>query len=278
MKHIRICTVLLALSILALLCMNVSAAQDVRFSDVADRDYFYEPVRWALGERITQGVSDTAFDPGAACTRGQIVTFLWRAFGTPDPAAQQDPFADVAANSYYSSAVLWAGSKKITLGTSADRFSPERPCTRAQIVTFLWRSVGEPKQAAPENPFADVRESDYYYQAVLWAVQSGITYGTTERTFGPDQSCTRGQTVTFLYRARDQIAAQTVQAAPTIPTAPTTPVIPDVPGSSTGNSNPILPAGPTHPASGTDPADSSGSTASPVPYNQPDPNAGTWIP
>ena len=169
------------------------------FADVAEDSYYYDAVLWAVGEKITSGTSDTAFSPDAACTRAQAVTFLWRAAGSPAPKSGTMPFTDVAADAYYHDAVLWAVEQGITAGTSATTFSPDATCTRAQIVTFLWRSQEAPA-AGSVNPFTDVAADAYYNSAVLWAVENGITAGTTANTFSPDNDCTRAQIVTFLFR------------------------------------------------------------------------------
>ena len=173
-----------------------------RFDDVQNEsDYFFDPVYWAVDKGITTGTSEKLFSPDAGCTRAQVVTFLWRAAGKPEPTSSVNPFDDVAEGQYYYKAVLWAVEKGITTGTSATTFRPERTCTRGQIVTFLWRYFGEPEPETTKNPFEDVPESQYYYKAILWAVENNITTGTTPTTFRPDNTCTRAQIVTFLYRA-----------------------------------------------------------------------------
>ena len=169
------------------------------FKDVKTNEYYAEPVFWAVGKNITNGMTVNTFAPNNDCTRGQIVTFLWRAAGSPEPKNTRNPFKDVKSNQYYYKAVLWAVEKGITNGTSANTFSPDATCTRAQVVTFLWRAKGSPKGSAT-NPFKDVKKS-YYSDAVLWAVKNNITTGTSATTFSPDATCTRGQIVTFLYRA-----------------------------------------------------------------------------
>ena len=169
------------------------------FYDVPNDAYYYEAVKWAVGEGITTGVGNDLFAPDGACTRAQAVTFLWRAAGSPAPESTAMPFTDVPAGSYYHSAVLWAIENGITVGTSADAFSPDADCTRAQIVTFLWRAEGAPA-AGSSDPFTDVAADAYYADAVLWAVKEGITNGATATTFSPDVTCTRAQIVTFLYR------------------------------------------------------------------------------
>ena len=151
-----------------------------------------------MDEGITNGTTATTFSPNKACTRAQMVTFLWRAAGEPEPETTVNPFTDVAAGAYYYDAVLWAVEQGITNGTTATTFSPNATVTRAQTVTFLWRSAGSP--AVSGSGFADVASDAYYAGAVAWAVSEGITNGTTTTTFSPGSSCTRAQIVTFLYR------------------------------------------------------------------------------
>ena len=172
------------------------------FSDVPSGEYFYQPVHWAVNHtpQITNGTSPTTFSPNANCTRGQIVTFLWRAKGQPEPQRTDNPFVDVKPSDYYYKAVLWAVEQGITNGTDATHFSPNASCTRGQAVTFLWRAEGKPAQSGGANSFTDVKPGQYYYDAVLWAVKNGITNGTSPTTFSPGSPCTRGQIVTFLYR------------------------------------------------------------------------------
>ena len=171
------------------------------FKDVKKSDYFCDPVLWAVGKGITNGMSATSFAPNANCTRGQIVTFLWRACGSPEPAKKDNPFKDVKSNEYYYKAVLWAVENGITTGLSATTFGPNATCTRGQVATFLWRSQGEPAPKSTNNPFKDVKSSDYYFKAVLWAVENEVTQGMGGGKFAPNASCTRGQIVTFLFRA-----------------------------------------------------------------------------
>jgi len=171
------------------------------FTDVKEGDYYFTPILWAVENGITNGTSATEFSPEAPCTRGQIVTFLWRAFGSPEPTSTENPFTDVPENMYYYKAILWAVEQGITTGTSATTFSPEATCTRGQVATFLWRACGKLAPQGSENPFTDVPETVYYYEPILWAVENGITNGTGNGKFSPEDSCTRGQIVTFLYRA-----------------------------------------------------------------------------
>lgn len=175
------------------------------FSDVFLEDYYAKPVQWAVDNAITGGTSATAFSPNTACTRAQAVTFLWRAAGSPAVNYAMN-FTDVPADAYYAEAVRWAVSQGITSGTSATTFTPGAVCTRAQIVTFLYRreqAQGGGMQDAWmfRNPFSDVDLETYYGDAVMWAVANGVTSGTTATTFSPDTTCTRTQIVTFLWRA-----------------------------------------------------------------------------
>lgn len=171
-----------------------------RFKDVLDPEtYFYEPVYWAADNGITVGTLDGGFSPDANCTRAQIVTFLWRLEGEPEVDAEV-PFADVAEDKYYYKAVAWAYATGVTTGTSPTKFSPDKKCVRSQIVTFLYRAMGEPEVSA-EIPFDDVAEGTYYYDAVVWAYANNVTTGTKPTKFSPDGNCTRKQAVTFLYRA-----------------------------------------------------------------------------
>ena len=169
------------------------------FVDVATGSYYEDAVDWAVENGITKGTDDTHFSPDGICTRAQAVTFLWRAAGSPEPETRAMPFTDVPVGSYYYDAVLWAVENGITKGTSDTTFTPNTTCTRAQIVAFLWRSEKSPA-AGTANPFADVKSTAYYADAVLWAVKENITKGTTNTTFSPDADCTRAQIVTFLYR------------------------------------------------------------------------------
>lgn len=172
------------------------------FSDVKEGRYFYIPVLWAYYHtpQITSGTSATTFSPDDTCTRAQIVTFLWRAAGAPEPTTTSNPFADVKPGEYYYKAVLWAEETGVTSGTSNTTFSPYEGCTRAQVVTFLWRFAGSPEPTTTTNPFVDVSSGKYYAKAVLWAAEKGVTAGTSATTFSPNSTCTRGQIVTFLYR------------------------------------------------------------------------------
>ena len=172
---------------------------DMPFADVSTGTYYYDAVLWATGEDITTGTSATTFSPDMACTRAQVVTFLWRANGSPVLEGASNPFEDVRADSYYYNAVLWAVEEGITTGTSATTFAPDANCTRAQVATFLWRAEGSPAVSGGTS-FTDVASGAYYADAVVWASNSGVTTGTSTTTFSPDAVCTRAQIVTFLYR------------------------------------------------------------------------------
>ena len=170
------------------------------FVDVKQGDYYYDAVQWAVGKKITSGTSATTFTPDGICTRAQTVTFLWRSQGSPKAAGAENPFTDVSKDAYYYDAVLWAVEQCITNGTSAPTFSPDATVTRGQTAAFLWRVAKQPQVDQTANPFADVTQDAYYYNAVLWAVAKEITNGTSSTTFSPDQGCTRAQIVTFLWR------------------------------------------------------------------------------
>ena len=173
------------------------------FRDVPTTKYFADAVAWAVGHdpQITKGTSDTTFSPDATCTRAQTVTFLWRAKGMPEPTLTASPFTDVQdPNAYYYKAVLWAYENDITQGTSATLFTPNATVTRAQVVTFLWRSQGEPAPAGTGQQFSDVKPGAYYEAPVQWAVEQNITKGTGGGLFSPNKGCTRAEIVTFLFR------------------------------------------------------------------------------
>ena len=170
------------------------------FVDVSSGSYCYDAVQWAVANGITNGTDATHFSPNAGCTRGQVVTFLWRAAGEPVVSGNVG-FVDVAPGSYCYEAVKWAVANGITKGTDATHFSPNATCTRGQVVTFMYRAEGEPAVGG-SNGFVDVAAGSYCYNAVQWAVANGITKGTNTTHFSPNATCTRGQVVTFLYRAQ----------------------------------------------------------------------------
>ncbi len=169
------------------------------FYDVPNGAYFYEAVKWAVENGITTGVGNDLFAPEQPCTRSQIVTFLWRAAGSPEPKGTAAGMTDVVPGSYYAKAVAWAVENGITTGTAEGTFSPDATCTRAQAVTFLARAQNA--KATGKTAFSDVPADSYFADAVAWAQANGVTTGTSETTFSPDSDCTRAQIVTFLYRA-----------------------------------------------------------------------------
>ena len=172
------------------------------FSDIAPSDFCCDAVMWAVAKDITNGIGNYTFAPNQPCTRAQIVTFLWRAAGSPAPKSASN-FTDVPADAYYAKAVAWAVENGITGGTGDGKFSPDATCTRAQAVTFLYRASGSPAVSG-NAAFTDVAADAYYAAAVTWAEKNGITGGIGGGLFGSGQSCTRGQIVTFLYRARNK--------------------------------------------------------------------------
>ena len=171
------------------------------FTDVPQNSFYFEPVLWAMQNGITSGASADTFNPDGQCLRAQVVTFLWRAAGSPEPSSGENPFADVRETDFYYQAVLWAVEQGITTGADATHFNPLGVCNRAQVVTFLYRAFCNPAVESSGNPFSDVPASAWYAAPVLWAVEKGITNGLTADTFGPDSPCNRAQVVTFLYRA-----------------------------------------------------------------------------
>ena len=177
------------------------ASGKLPFTDVSTDDYYYDAVAWAVENTITAGTSKTTFGPGESCTRAQVMVFLWRANGSPSATIRNNPFKDVAEDSYYYDAVRWAVSKGITSGTSSDTFSPDDTCTRAQVVTFLWRAKNTPDIGTDKLAFTDVPEDAYYHDPGCWAVNNVITAGTSKTTFSPDDTCTRAQVMVFLWRA-----------------------------------------------------------------------------
>ena len=164
------------------------------FYDVQERDWFADPVQWAVENKITNGTDSNHFSPNATCTTAQILTFLWRAAGSPEPGIP-NPFTDVKSSDYFYKAAVWAAEKGLVSGS---KFNGSTPCTRSATVTYLWKLSGSP--IGGTNTFHDVSSSAPYSQAVAWAVDKGVTSGTGNNKFSPDETCTRGQIVTFLYR------------------------------------------------------------------------------
>ena len=171
------------------------------FLDVPAGAFYEAPVLWALENGITTGASATAFNPNGQCLRAQVVTFLHRAAGNPEPTSTKNPFTDVKTTDFFYKPVLWAVEEGITNGTSATTFGSFANCNRAAVVTFLLRAAGSPNPKYTSNPFVDVKTTDFFYKAVLWAVENGITNGVDATHFGPTTACNRAQVVTFLYRA-----------------------------------------------------------------------------
>lgn len=176
-----------------------------RFSDVLDSKHpYYKAIYWAAREEITKGYSDGTFGINRACTRSEAVMFLWRMAGKPEPArASSSPFSDVPKSHAHYKAILWASQKRITKGFGDGTFGINKTCTRGQIMTFIWRSRGQPApKTTSKSPFSDVPKNHAYYKAILWGSQNKITNGFSDGTFGINKACTRGQIVTFLYRIR----------------------------------------------------------------------------
>ena len=172
----------------------------IPFVDIAADAYYTEAVAWAYANDITAGVTELSFGPNQTCTRSQMVTFLWRAAGCPEPTGTASAFSDVAAGSWYEKAVAWAVENKITDGVGGGRFDPNGIVNRAQAVTFLYRAKGAPATTASKS-FTDVKSGEFYTDAVAWAVANDVTNGVGDNAFAPNANCVRGQTVTFLYRA-----------------------------------------------------------------------------
>lgn len=169
------------------------------YTDISADSYYYEAAQWAVAKGIVSGVTETDFGADWNCSRGQLMTFLWRMMGSPEPATQTAPYIDVAKDMYYHDAILWATENGLANGTDGISFSPEMTLNRGQAVTFFWRAAGMPEPAS-ETDFVDVNEEDYFCKAVQWAAENGITSGTGDGCFSPETPCTRGQIVTFLYR------------------------------------------------------------------------------
>ncbi|MBQ7099054.1 MAG: S-layer homology domain-containing protein [Oscillospiraceae bacterium] len=171
------------------------------FTDVPAGCWYEAPVLWALENGVTSGTSDTTFAPGNQCLRAHVVTFLWNAEKTPEPTAYTKTFSDVPSGAWYYKPVHWAVEKGITSGVSDTKFGAGDVCSRYQVVYFLWAAAGKPEPKTTVNPFTDVNPGHFFYKAVLWAVENGITSGTSDTTFSPAQPCNRAQVVTFLYAA-----------------------------------------------------------------------------
>ena len=182
-------------------CTRCDATRNNPFVDVAEDSWFINPVLWAVENKITSGVDATHFGPDAACTRAQVVTFLWAAEGKPEPVSTANPFADVSASDWFFKAVLWASQNGITSGVDATHFGPNETCVREQVVTFLWAAEGKPASSAAVS-FSDVPAGAWFYAPVAWAVENKVTSGMGDGSFGVGATCTRAQVVTFLYAAK----------------------------------------------------------------------------
>lgn len=197
----RMITLLLALAICFGLMPVAAFAQAMPFTDVADDAFYYDAVAWAVEDGITEGMTRTTFGPDVNCTRGHVVTFLWRLADCPAPEGDTMPFVDVELNEYYTDAILWAVEQGITEGRDDTHFDPLAECSRAEIAVFLWRFFGSQSVEGLTNPFADVVSGEWYTSAIVWAADQAITKGMPDQTFAFADTCTRGQVVTFLYRA-----------------------------------------------------------------------------
>ena len=180
-------------------CIRCSALQPTPFVDVEYGGYYHIPVLWAVENGIVFGATKTEFEPHTTASRAQVVTFLWRAAGKPDPTSSRNPFTDVKTSEYYYKAVLWAVEKGITFGVSDTEFAPNDKCSRSQVISFLWRYKGKPA-AAYNDAFSDVPAQEWYATPISWALEKGITYGISDTEFGVHEPCSRAQIVTFLYR------------------------------------------------------------------------------
>lgn len=206
-------TLAVGLLCLAVLLGCVPRASAAGFRDVPTDAYYYPAVLWATGEGITHGARPDLFNPNGLCTRAHALTFLWRAKGCPEPTTMSTHFTDVEQGRWYTKAVLWAAENGIAAGTSKTTFSPNRNATRAEVVTFIWRTLGKPAYHQTAG-FTDVVDGAYYYKAVQWAVEARVVTGTSSKQFSPESPSTRAQTVTFLYRAYDAVPrAQALESA-----------------------------------------------------------------
>ena len=206
--------ILMGVLLLSALPFASGAAAGASFADLEAGWYYLDAVAWAVERKITTGTTPTTFEPNSNCLREHAVTFLWRAAGEPLPKNQSNPFTDVPKGAYYYNAVLWAVENGITTGTSDTTFGPQETCTRAQIVTFIYRFNGKPAVDG-KHSFTDLQAGYYYINPVIWASKNGITTGTTKTTFTPDGECKRGQIVTFLHRDREAFSAPVPAGAKT---------------------------------------------------------------
>lgn len=179
------------------------------FTDMpAEGNWAHAPIDWAYFDGITAGKTANTFAPKYVVTRAEAMTFLWKVMGSPEPETQDNPFTDVPEGKYFYKPVMWAVENGVTSGATETTFAPKQKCSRAQIMMFLWAAAGKPEPDTEENPFTDVSENKYYYKAVLWAVENGITGGIAADKFGPNNTCTRAQIVTFLYKAQPLLTTE----------------------------------------------------------------------
>lgn len=254
--YIRVITLIVAVLCISSLGVTALATTVNPFKDVKQTDWYFDSVLWAVENEITAGRGEGVFAPGATCTRAEAVTFLWRCAGKPAPKSIVNTFSDVKKSDWYFDPVLWAAENGITAGKGDGKFAPADTCTRAEIVTFLWRLAGKPVPETTSNPFNDVNKSNWYHDSVLWAAENNITAGKGEGKFAPTDTCTRAEIVTFLYRY-EKDASQPSQpdtpAKPEAPDTPSTPVGPDEPDVPDTPSTPSTPSTPTVPGNPSKP-------------------------
>ncbi|MBP5654842.1 MAG: S-layer homology domain-containing protein [Clostridiales bacterium] len=197
----KVLTVVVMLSSIPVFGKAAAADSATGFADVSDTSaYYYKPVQWAVTNNITTGYKDGNFKPGNKLTRAQMVTFIWRMLGKPEPKVSDNPFSDIKKSDYWYKAALWGNENHIVEGYKDGTFGPQTVCARKHAVTFLWRLAGKPAPKTSVNRFSDVSSSDYYYKATLWASEKKILEGYKDGTFGPDKDCLRKHAVTFLYK------------------------------------------------------------------------------
>ena len=212
--------------IAVIICITILSSYVFAFTDVPNNTYYTKPVEWAVNNNITSGTSPNTFQPFKPCSRAEIVTFLWRYSGSPEPKENKQIFQDINKTAYYAKTVTWAYENKITSGINKNTFSPNQPCSRAQAVTFLWRLKNQPL-INNDIPFVDIKPNTYYYNAIKWAVQENITNGTDTNHFSPDTICSRSQIITFLYRTIvPEAKTDTTSVAPVIETIETPKPVP----------------------------------------------------
>ncbi|MBR3640776.1 MAG: S-layer homology domain-containing protein, partial [Oscillibacter sp.] len=208
-KRAAVCAFLLA----ALCLLGTARASEHPFSDVEAGAYYESAVVWALNRGVTTGVTATAFEPNGTCNRGQVVTFLWRAKGKPAPQTAENPFTDVSPSDYCYEAVLWAVENGITNGTGATTFSPKNPCSRAHVLTFLHRAMGQPAAAGESALAAAYDEGAYYKSAVAWADAGGLLANMSGAPFSVSENCPRSDIVTYLFRFFEGAEADNLQTS-----------------------------------------------------------------